>query len=164
MATNPLVRRLEELGPEEWHGYPPADLATIEKVERRFNVVLPEDYRALLLFSSGGSLYRHKTKLELDPAEDLIYRNEDEDLVENLKGMLIIGGDAGDCIFYYDPTGRLGHGSWALYEVEMGVLTPELALPRSKYIAPDLRGLVEAILRNESLYNRPYLIEPEPED
>jgi hypothetical protein len=158
MNDHPIVQKLRRLGPGEWRGRLPADPNVLATVEQHFKLTLPGDYRAVLLFSSGGGLYRHTTKLELESAEDLIYQNEDERF-EDLKGMLVIGGDASDCIFYYDPDDRLGKGAWALYEVELSLLTPDLAFPRSKYVGRDLGELVDAILSNESLYDRPYRVD-----
>jgi hypothetical protein len=156
----PLIERLQKLPRGEWHGLPRASEEAIAAVEAFVGLPLPDDYRSLLGLSDGGALYRHRTKLELESTDNLIPWNKEERFVESLPGMFVIGDDASDCVFYYDPRNRLERGAWALFEVELGVLAPDSGFPMSKYVGRDLGELVDAILANEPLFDRPYLGPP----
>jgi hypothetical protein len=87
----------------------------------------------------------------VDLIEDVLLSLHDEVLHRRMPGIVLIGNDGGDDGFYYDPTGRLGHGKFAVYFVEMGTLTFE----ESRFVAPTLGEAIDKVLAGENLRDLP---------
>jgi hypothetical protein len=117
-----LVETLGSLPPSMWRPRTPADPDEVTKMEQEFGVRLPEDFRALLLYSNGGSLEGQKIEINIESVEGLYTQNYDEEFTERLPGTFVIGDDGVGGIFFYDPEARLGHGAYALFAVKLGVL------------------------------------------
>jgi len=148
-----ILKRLGQLSSSEWMPSPPATAEELEAIEQKYGIVLPADYRELMLATSGCGLYAYRTKLNLESADDVLWHNEDPRFKEHLPGMFVIGDDNGDAVFYYDPKNRLGRGAYALFEVDLGTI----GFPHSKYAAANLIQLFDRIIAGESIWDYPYL-------
>lgn len=148
-----LLERLRGLPESNWMTNPPAAAESLAELENKYHLVLPADYRELMLVTSGCGLYGHRTQLNLEPANELLWHNQDPRFTSELPGMFVIGDDNGDALFYYDPANRLGKGDFAVFQVDFGTI----GFPYSKYAAASLTGLLEAILANEAIWEYPYL-------
>jgi hypothetical protein len=137
----------------QWWPNAPATPAELQALQDKYRIELPADYRELLLFSSGGGVYGDPSKLNLETAAELLWHNEDPRFAQHLPGMFVIGDDNGDCVVFYDPANRLGYGPYALYLMDLG----QPGLANCRYLAPELRALIEAVLGGESLRDRPRL-------
>jgi hypothetical protein len=119
------VTILELLGglPEsQWVTRPSAPPESLAALESKYHLQLPADYRELMLVTNGCGLYGHRTKLNLEQAEELLWYNEDPDFAAQLPGMFVIGDDGGGALFYYDPANRLGKGAYAIFQVDFGAM------------------------------------------
>jgi hypothetical protein len=132
---------------------PPATAESLAALENKYHLQLPADYRELMLITNGCGLYGHRTKLNLEQADELLWHNEDPRFTADLPGMFVIGDDNGDALFYYDPTNRLDKGAYAIFQVDFGMI----GFPHSKHAAGSLTQLIEAILANEAIWGYPYL-------
>jgi hypothetical protein len=148
-----ILERLSNLPPTEWSTRPPATPEALAALEAKYHITLPADYRELMLVTNGCGLYGHRTKLNLELADDLLWHNEDPRFTTHLPGMFVIGDDNGDSIFYFDPTNHLEKSAYAVFMVELGVI----GFPYSKYAAPTFAALIDAILDNRDIWDNPYL-------
>jgi hypothetical protein len=114
---------------------------------------LPEDFRASALEFGPWMVTGPRFTISVELIDDILSIVRDEDWSKDLPGMALIGSDGGDCWYYYDPLDKLGHGAFAVYMVERGVMT----LAHSMYIAKTLVDATECVLAGEMLYDRPYL-------
>ncbi len=148
-----ILKRLNKLPSSEWMTSPPATPQSLEAIEKKCGIVLPADYRELMLATSGCGLYAYRTKLNLEPADEVPWHNEDPRFKADLPGMFVIGDDNGEAVFYYDPKNRLGRGAYALFEVDLGTI----GFRYSKYAAASLTQLLEKIIAGESIWDYPQL-------
>jgi hypothetical protein len=148
-----FLERLRKLPQSVWSTRPPAAEESLAALESKYHLKLPDDYRELMLTTNGGGLYGHRTRLNLESADDLLWHNDDPDFIENLPRMFVIGDDTGDALFYYDPHNRLGNGAYGIYQVDFGTM----GFPYSKYAAASLTELIDKILANEAIWEYPYL-------
>jgi hypothetical protein len=148
-----ILERLRGLPESQWMTSPPATPESLLAIERKYKLRLPGDYRELMQVTNGFGLYGHRTQLNLEPADELFWHNEDPRFTAKLPGMFVIGDDNGDALFYYDPTNRLGKGIYAIFQVDFGMI----GFPHSKHAAASLSELIEAILANEEIWEYPYL-------
>jgi hypothetical protein len=148
-----LVEQLTKLPATQWSARSPADPAALERLEKTFDLILPEDYRSLMLHSDGGALDRFRTNLNLSSVSDLSSLNYDEWYRKQLPGMFIIGDDGGGSLFFYDEKGQLNHGAYALFLVPMN----ELGLGAAIFAGHTLTDAVRDIVANEDFFKRPQL-------
>lgn len=146
-----LLGRLEALGTPELFWNNPGDPGALEALEAELGRTFPEDYREVMRARDGFALGGHRTALNVFRAEDLSAHNEDEEIVEGLPGMLVVGTDGGGSAYFYDPEGRLGRGEWALFLVPFSDLAP----PEARFAGAGLSEVVDAVLRDEDLHARP---------
>jgi hypothetical protein len=152
MSTT-ILERLRALPESEWMTNPPATVESLVALDKKYHLQLPTDYREIMQLTNGCGLYGHPTQLNLEPADELLWHNEDPRFAAKLPGMFVIGDDNGDALFYYDPTNRLGKGAYAIFLVDFGMI----GFPYSKHAAANLTGLIEAVLANEQIWEYPYL-------
>jgi len=148
-----ILERLRALPESDWMPHPPATPESLALLESKYHLELPADYREVMLVTSGFGLYGHRTQLNLESADELLWHNEDPSFTAELPGMFVIGDDNGDALFYYDPANRLGKGEYAIFQVDFGTI----GFPYSKHAASSLTDLIEAILANKSIWEYPYL-------
>ncbi len=98
--TNDIIEILKQNG---WNSFP--NVATEEDIanlEKTFNTKIPEDYKKLLRFSDGGSLYGFKTPLTFYPVETILVLYDEFDYYQDIPQSLIFGNDGGSTIYAYD--------------------------------------------------------------
>lgn len=134
---------------ETWRPRPPASEADVAAVEKQLGLKFPADYRRLLTYSDGGSLYGSGSRVIFFRLRDLLEFNPDLELSPDLADMLIFGDDEGDFIFYFDPAGTLGRGAWAVFMVEKAVSEFEASM----FMAADLSAFCERVLGGPSIYD-----------
>lgn len=134
-----------------WEGSLPASPAAVESAEANFGVQFPRDYRELLLASDGGELGCPRGSIMLERVEDLVDRNTEERYEIALPGMIVIGTDSGDAVYFYDPTNLLKHDAWALYWVDLG----ELGMENARFAGKDLGEVLRRIAAGVSFFDEP---------
>ncbi|MBW4583104.1 MAG: SMI1/KNR4 family protein [Tildeniella nuda ZEHNDER 1965/U140] len=115
------------------------------RVEQELGVRFPESYRQFLMYSDGGSFTDYR--LYLFGIYEIESFNPDPDWSPDLPGMIFLGNDCGDDVFYFDPENYLGKGNWAVYSVGLGVCDFEY----SRYEASSFGHLIERALNRERL-------------
>src|SRR6266511_3961240 len=148
-----LIALLRSQPETVWDPNPPSHEEEIAAVEQALGLRFAEDYRRLLLFSSGGGLYGEETKVVFLPARHLMQFNPATERAGQLARMFIFGDDQGDYFLYFDPENVLGRGAWATYAVEKSVATTD----GSKYAASDLFHLVKRVIDGEAVLDAPTL-------
>jgi hypothetical protein len=148
-----LIALLRSQPDTVWDPEPPASEPEIAAVEQSLGLRFPDDYRRLLLLSSGGGVYGAETKIVFLPVRHLTQFNPATEHLSALARMVIFADDQGDFFFYFDPHDLLGRGAWAVYGVEKSIGTPD----GSKYAARDLRHLVARILAGDAVLEGPTL-------
>ena len=151
-----IVKRLKQLKPREWNSRTPASLDELKTLEQTLGVRFPEDFRELLLYSDGGSIYGHATPLILFSVEELDVYAREAEYEKDLPGMITIGTDSGDAIFFFDPNNRLNHGTFAVFFVELSALS----YVRSAFVGKNISEVITRVLNDGNLgdllpYNRP---------
>ncbi len=123
-----IIQLLEIHGEDEWFSGGKGSPRTVEKLEHKLNVNLPEDYRQLLAFSNGGSIIGSHSAIHLEDVEGVILQSTDPWYMQNLPGMVIIGDDGGGKVYFLDPLNRLEHGRDCVYLVPMSSIGVEGAV------------------------------------
>jgi SMI1/KNR4 family protein SUKH-1 len=149
--SNELIDRLRGLANDVWRPRPPATEEALAAVESSLRLRFDEQYRRLLLYSGGGSLYGAEAKLLFIKPQQLTMFNPDMERAPDLAQMLIFGDDQGDYFYYFDHRNLLRRGAWAVFAVEMSVATRD----GSKYVARDLCELVERVVAGEAILDAP---------
>ena len=146
-----VVQRLKR-DPEKFGGRIPAvredDLL---RVEQTFSVKFPESYRQFLRHSDGGSFRGYR--LYLFSIDEIASFNPDPDWSPELPGMIFLGNDNGDNLFYFDPQNYLGKGNWAVFSAGMG----DCSFEYSTYEASSFSHLIQQALNGEPLRKGPWL-------
>jgi hypothetical protein len=122
----------------------------ISAAETAIGRSLPVEHVELL--RGGASSVRGDLKmLYLYEAREMIYFTSPPDAFEGLQGMVLFGHDGSDDLYFYDPDGKLGHGPWAIFVIDMPAASlPPSGAQRAIFVAADLRELVERILAGDS--------------
>lgn len=141
------------LSEDIFHNGLPRPVEEMEELERRVGQRFPDDYRAVLLELGSCAIGGPRISLVIDLIEDVILSLTDEIRNERMPGIVTIGNDGGDYAYYYDPSGRMGRGKFALYFVELGTLT----FDASRFVAPTLTEAIEKVLAGEYFYDLPKL-------
>lgn len=123
---NPLIDRLRALPPSSWTPEPPASEAEIAELETSYGLQLPADHRELLLYSNGGTLVE-AIQCHLLSVEEMHAQNADEVLEERVPELFAFGDDGAGSLYFYDRTGGLGRGAYAVYLLPLGRLKPASA-------------------------------------
>ena len=146
-----VIQRLKR-EPEKFGGsIPPVQEDDLLRVEQELGVRFPESYRQFLMYRDGGSFTNYR--LYLFSIYEIESFNPDPDWSLDLPGMIFLGNDCGDDVFYFDPENYLGKGNWAVYSVGMGDCT----FTYSRYEASSFDHLIERALNRECLGEGPWL-------
>ncbi len=125
----------------------------IEEVENEFSISLPFDYKQLMLYSSGSTLYGSKSSIHMEPMDYIIGHNINEFFMEYIPGMLVFGDDGSQGIYFYDPAGTMGKGNFSIFYA----FSNDLDIDSCLYLAPSLTEVFEKILAGddfaETLFN-----------
>ena len=90
-----IIEILKEMDREE-----PATIQMIEKVEKEWNINLPNEYKQLLLFSNGVEGPIGKTGyLSIWPINELVELNQEYAVDEFLPGIKYFGSDGADIAY-----------------------------------------------------------------
>jgi hypothetical protein len=136
-----------------WKRKSPATYEEIESVEQRLGLRLPDGYRKLFLYSNGGEFAGSRARVSLFSLKDLTEFNPDPVWSHRIPGMIIIGDDAGDFIFYCDPQDHLKRGAWAVFVVGKGAVS----FAYSRYVAADAVHLCRRVINGDAILREPYL-------
>ena len=151
-TTNDILAFLRAHEGRGWIPARPASEDRVAEAERSLGFRFAADYRNLLLASDGGRLSAKETRLSLYPVRDLPELN-DGSYFPDLFGVFVFGGDEGDFIYYFDPEGRFGKGSWAVFMVAKGSADRE----SSRYLAPDFRRFLDRTVAGDVFNDEPFL-------
>jgi hypothetical protein len=138
---------LKKLKPREWNRWAPVSKEELKALEQSLGLQLPTDFRELLLYSNGGSIYGHVTPLVLFSVEEIDVYIREAEYEKYLPGMMTIGTDSGDAIFALDPYNRLERGAFAVYLADLGAL----CLTRLAYVGQNITELIRRVLNDENL-------------
>lgn len=144
---------LATLSPPHWYGGNPATAAELAALVAKWPS-LPDDYRDAMS-AGGGELVGDNAKITLFNPRHVLRFNDPADQGRSmLVDMMLIGVDAGDYWYFFDPAGKLGRGAWALFLVDKATdeLDPVI------FAAPTLLGLIERLFAGDSPIND----DPEP--
>jgi SMI1 / KNR4 family (SUKH-1) len=133
-----LTQRLAPLNGTHWYSDNPNTEHQLAAVD--VNHAFPDDYRELML-AGGGEIVGENSRVVLMPLRNLQLFNPEPNW-EDLRDMFVFAEDAGDYVYFYDPTDRLGRGGGAVFAVAKG--SPHLR--HAIYVARDLTHLVDRIL------------------
>ena len=134
-----------------WLKHGPASNVAIEQFEREANVSLPDDYRAFMLNSNGGTLRGPGERIEFLRIESMQDYLDDEDLNRDLPDMIVFGITDGGGIYFFDPVNRFNRGAWAIYWGRMGYLEPAA----SRFVGRDLLAAAQRIVRGVDFFKEP---------
>jgi hypothetical protein len=142
-----IVEHLKQLKAREWNPRAPASLDELKSLEQSLGVQFPADFRELLLYSDGGSIYGHTTRLILFSVDELDVYVREAEYEKDLPGMITIGTDSGDAIFFFDPYNRLERGAFAVFIADLGALS----LKRFACVGQSITEVITRLLNNENL-------------
>jgi len=119
-SIDSLLRRLEPYY-KRWEGATEADIADAEKL---LEVKFPADYRAFLIWSSGGESLKRQpgTYLHMWPADDLYGSNVDYEITEAIPGVVGIGAGYAEVAYALDY--RESPSKPSIIETALGELDP----------------------------------------
>jgi cell wall assembly regulator SMI1 len=115
-TTNELISLIST---QEWDTQSPATEQDIQSLEAAFGPI-PEDYKALLLFSNGGSLYGKKTPFIAYSVIEVLALFREKDLYKFIPQSLIFGGDGGGTIYCFDLRPDKGQQVFFIREEDAG--------------------------------------------
>lgn len=132
----------------------PATEADVSDFETKCSFRFPEDYRELLLFSNGLTVYGNKDVISFYTLEDLFLVNDDPIYSQHLEeGIFIIANDNGDSLYVYDRSNVWKHGSMGLYRMDAG----SLKRYSTQYLGADLKDVLLKIRNGVEFDQLPYL-------
>jgi hypothetical protein len=137
--------------PADWQSRPAADAAEIAHVEARLGLQLPAEYRALLLVSNGGSLVGPSDTVTLESVGELPVIARQEEYHRLIPGMLVIGDNGSGAVYFFDPHNALRRGAWALYWVQLGLLS----LGTARFAGASLAELFSRIASGVLFFEEP---------
>lgn len=85
----------------DWDKQDPATAQDLQLLEAAFGPI-PEDYKALLLYSNGGSLYGKKTPFIAYAVTEVLALFREKDLYKFIPQSIVFGGDGGGTIYCFD--------------------------------------------------------------
>ena len=147
-----LIRRLEKLPAPQWTPRGPGDERELARLEEKFGLRLPEDYRRLMLHSDGGGICGRSGCINYESAEGLEEQNSDERFLDALPGMFVVGDDGGGSVFFFDPHDRLGRGPYALFMVHLSTLRISYCI----FVGRTFSEAAGRVLAGEELHTLPY--------
>ncbi len=103
---------------------------------------LPDEVTALYGMANGG---HWGDEVVIFPFAHLVGLLDDVALHGRLPSAVFFGGNGGDDLFFVDADGTLGRGPGAVYQVGMGSLSPDDAIP----VGASLAELAAAVARGE---------------
>lgn len=137
-----------------WDGWDaPGDAAALAAVEHELGRRLPDDHRDLLLACDGGSLAGPQETVNLAPVADLVRRTRDGRFQDAYPGMVAFGDNGGGALYFYDPEGSLGRGTWAVFWASWSDLRPEWA----RFAGDDLTDVLHRVADGVSYFDEPTL-------
>ncbi|MFC4231213.1 SMI1/KNR4 family protein [Parasediminibacterium paludis] len=98
-----MTQLLEKLA-KNFDTVSPATTSAIEAAEKFFNLRLPSDYKAFLLFSNGLEGETTDSYLVLWGAEELVELNQAYNVKEFVSNIILIGSDGAENAFGFDTT------------------------------------------------------------
>jgi len=130
--------------------------ATIAAAEAALGAPLPAEHVELLA-AGAGAIAGAESQLYFFEARELALFAVPPNAYVGLAGMILFGHNGGDYLYFYDPAGELGRGSWAIFMIGMPAAhgAPAMARESAWYVAPDLRQLVERILSGQAMEDGP---------
>jgi hypothetical protein len=156
--THPLIETLSKLEKRIFSKRDPGDPHTLERVEKNHDLHFPDDFREVMLWTDGLDISYRRSPINVPKLDHLDTDNMEEEFEEGLPGMFIIGTDNGGSLYFFDPKGTLGRGTFAVYLVPQA----EIGFDRAIFCGASFTETVEAVLRNESFFSRKRL-KDEPE-
>jgi len=133
---------------QEWDTQHPATAADIQSLEAAFGNI-PEDYKALLLFSNGGSLYGKKTPFIAYSVTEVLALFREKDLYKHIPQSLVFGGDGGGTIYCFDL--RLDKGQSVFFIREEDAGYDPNAYNNLVFTGTTLTDTIQRIVNNEKL-------------
>lgn len=103
----------------DWDKQNPATAQDIQSLEAAFGPI-PEDYKALLLYSNGGSLYGKKTPFIIYSVIEVLALFREKDLYKFIPQSLVFGGDGGGTIYCFDLRADKGQAVFFIREEDAG--------------------------------------------
>lgn len=122
----------------------PEEIAGLEK---KFGIRLPQDYKDILLFSNGGSLYGFRTPLIIFSIREVLALYREHDLYTDIPDTLIFGGDGGGTLYVYDLRVKNEQGKYPVFFVR----EDEIGYDASIYDAPDLTSIIRTIIDKQKI-------------
>jgi hypothetical protein len=132
----------------DWNKRYPALPEDIRKLEDIFGT-LPGDYKALLEFSDGGSIYDHKVPLIIYSISEVMGIFRDEELYTYIPESLIFGGDGGGIIYCFDL--RPGKDKRVFFTSEQEAWFEPNVYNVLRYEGTTLTDTIQRIINNEKL-------------
>ena len=111
-----------------------------EDLEKELGYKLPEDYKDVVRNCYCCELMGEYDSIGILCMNDLYNFLYDDFWMVPLKGLLLFGGDNGGNWYAYDPKNRLGRGEFAVYYIDPG----ELSLNMARYLGANLSEAFES--------------------
>jgi SMI1 / KNR4 family (SUKH-1) len=120
-----VIEELERLEGIRWTPIrEPASDQSLAALERTYGQTFPEDFRRIYRRFGGGELVgKGDSLLVLEHVGNILEHSRDPALRSRLPGAVVIAGDGGDKLIFYDAENRLGRGSFAVFLGEWGALS-----------------------------------------
>lgn len=132
----------------DWDKQDPASPQDLQLLEAAFGPI-PEDYKALLLFSNGGSLYGKKTPFIAYSVTEVLALFREKDLYKYIPQSIIFGGDGGGTIYCFDLRAGQGQHVFFIREEDAGY-DPD-AYKNIVFNGTTLTDTLQRIVNNEKL-------------
>lgn len=124
--------------------------AEIAAWEKQSGYAFPEDYKALLRFSNGGSLERVETQFVLFGITECRALHREHDYYTYIPQSVVFGADGGGTIYFFDH--RPGSNGQVLAIRHEYTMMFENAYDHIEAQAPTLTELIQRIVNKEKLY------------
>ena len=148
-SSQSILERLKALQSSEFVIHQPTSQQNLEEIERQYHLNFPDDYKQLMLYSNGFALY-NESQLLLHSIMEL-NAFADEDIMNYMPGIFVIGSDAGGNLYYFDLNNRLGYGNYAIFLVPPS----ELSFDDSIFVGHAITEVITNILNGERFFYRP---------
>ena len=145
-TSNDLITLIKA---NDWNARYPAKEEDIATMEDTFGP-LPEDYKALLEFSDGGSIYDHGVPLIIYSIIEVLGLVRDKELYTHIPQSLIFGGNGGGVIYCFDL--RPGKDKQVFFVSEQDAWFNPDVYNKLWYQGTTLTDTIQRIINNEKLF------------
>ncbi len=123
----------------------------LQSIADTFQLYLPQDYQQIMQEFGGGRLEGKNSVIDLEPLETLLDTTYHEEFRKYVPNLFVIGHDADEGIYFYDPSDWIGYGNYSVFFWPL----PEDGIADAIFVGQDLTEVMTKIINESNLLYLP---------